>query len=105
MDGDVHKKYTGVGNELILENLSKLLKSGKTVWVRVPIIPGVNDTKTEMYKIKNFLEQNGFPEKIELLPYHAMGEHKYEAIGKQINVFYAPTDEKMKKLESIFGIQ
>ena len=66
-----------------MENLRKLLKSEKNVWVRIPIIPKINDTKEEMLKIRDYLYSCGKPQKIELLPYHAFGEHKYPAIGKE----------------------
>lgn len=87
MDSETHKKYTGVENTLILENLSKLLKLSVPVWVRVPVISGVNNSEAEMIKIKEFLEHNGQPDKIELLPYHAMGEHKYAALGRKAQCF------------------
>lgn len=102
-DTERHKQYTGVGNERILENLGKLLESGKKVWVRIPVIPTVNDSTEEMQGIKAFLDAHGTPEQIELLPYHAMGEHKYAAIGKETQVFSVPGDEKMAELRKIFA--
>jgi len=101
-DSEKHKRYTGAGNELILSNLKKLLELGKAVWIRIPIIPTVNDTEEEILKIKAFLDSFGTPEKIELLPYHAMGEHKYAAIGKQVQMFSVPSEEKMRELKKIF---
>ena len=86
-NNDIHRKYTGVSNELILENLQKLFERGANVCIRIPVISGVNDTVEEMQKIKNFLAPYK-PSKIELLPYHGMGEHKYEALGmKNIKFF------------------
>lgn len=101
MDNEIHKKYTGVENTLILENLAKLLKSNIHLWIRVPIISGVNDTEEEMNNIKSFLDENGYPAKIELLPYHAMGEHKYEALGKSVEKFDVPDKGKIEILKSI----
>ena len=101
-DSDTHKRYTGVGNSLILENLKKLLATDSKIWVRIPVIPGVNDTDAEMLKIQAFLNSVRMPENIELLPYHAMGEHKYAALGKEVHPFSAPCKEKMKHLENIF---
>lgn len=69
MNSEIHQKFVGVDNELILENLAKLLKIGAKVWVRVPIIPTVNDTEEEMIRLKAFLLRNGEPEKTELLHY------------------------------------
>ena len=102
-NSEKHKKYTGVGNNLILENLKKLLKTNKAVWVRIPIIPTVNDTEEEIQSIKEYISSCGKPEKVELLPYHAMGEHKYAAIGKESQPFSVPSEEKMNRLKNIFS--
>ena len=101
MNDEIHKEYTGVSNKPILETLAKLLKSDVSIWVRVPIVPGVNDTEEEMKNVKAFFDINGYPEKIELLPYHAMGEHKYEALGKATPKFDVPNKEKIEKLKNI----
>ena len=102
-DEEKHKKYTGATNEQIFSNLERLLDLGAKVWVRIPIIPGVNDTTSEMEKIKGFINSAGDVERIELLPYHAMGEHKYEALGKKITSFAVPEKEKMELLRKIFN--
>ena len=102
-DTQKHKQYVGVGNELILENLKKLFKANAKIWIRIPIVPNINDSIEEMQKIKDFLDKNGKPEKIELLPYHAMGENKYSAIGEKVCSFNTPTNETMGLLKSIFN--
>lgn len=101
MSPERHKEYTGVQNGLILENLSKLLKSGTSIWVRIPIICGVNDSEDEIKKVKEFFTVNGFPEKTELLPYHAMGEQKYQALSKPFTRFSTPTEEKLDMLRKV----
>ena len=102
-DTQKHKQYVGVGNELILENLKKLFKANAKIWIRIPIIPDVNDSIEEMQLIRDFLDKNGKPEKIELLPYHAMGENKYSAIGENVCTFNTPTNETMGLLKSIIN--
>lgn len=97
----LHKEYTGVDNDLILKNLSRLLKSNIPLWIRIPVISGINDTDEEFKKIKLFLEVNGKPEKIELLPYHSMGEYKYSALNRSFETFLAPDRDKLKHLKSI----
>lgn len=97
-----HKQYVGVGNELILENLKKLFKSKAKILIRIPVIADVNDNVEEMQKIKSYLDSIGTPEKVELLPYHAMGENKYGAIGKQPQNFASPTTNKRNELKEIF---
>lgn len=103
-DNQKHKEYVGVSNELIFDNLKQLLKSDVKVWIRIPVIAGVNDTEEEMQNMKDFLATNGKPEKIEILPYHAMGENKYRAIGKEPQIFKTPDDKKIKKLKEIFAL-
>ena len=103
LDSEKHEKYTGVKNERILENLERLLKCGASVWVRIPVIPTVNDTKEEIQGIKTLLDAFGKPERIELLPYHAMGEHKYAALGREAEVFSVPNEAQMDVLRHIFS--
>ena len=98
-DSEKHKKYVGAPNELIIENLKKLIGLGKRVWVRVPVIAGINDTEEEILAIN---EISSGVEKIELLPYHAMGEHKYSALGMNVQTFSAPSSEKMESLKTFF---
>ncbi len=102
-DDKKHKQYTGVSNELILENLRKLMATEKSVWIRIPIIRGVNDTVAEMRKIKEFLDLYGTPEKIDLLPYHFLGENKYSALGIPAQKFDVPTPETLERLKRIFN--
>lgn len=104
IDRDVHKRYVGADNRRILENLKKLFSAGAAVWIRIPVISGVNDTVAEMESIKEFLSPYR-PEKIELLPYNKMGESKYRALGAKCTPLSAPNDERMRELRKIFGIE
>ncbi len=99
-DNEKHKKYTGVGNELIFDNVKKLFECGASVWIRIPVISGVNDTEEEMRKIKEFLKAYS-PPKIELLPYHEMGGHKYDALNMQNTKFSVPDKATLDKLNYI----
>ena len=102
INSEKHKKYTGVSNELILENLKKLFVSNAKMWIRIPVIADVNDSVEDMLKIKAFLDQCGKPEKVELLPYHAMGENKYASIGRDVQYFVPPNSNKLNELKAIF---
>ncbi len=98
-DSETHKKYVGADNALILENLKKLFEKNAKIRIRIPVIKGVNDTLEEMRKIRDFLKKAGTPEKIELLPYHKMGENKYNAIGKEVKTFEVPDNiDELKKV-------
>ena len=79
-----------------------MFSTGAKIWIRIPVIVTVNDSIEEMMQIKAFLEQWGYPEKVELLPYHAMGENKYAAIGKEAQRFTPPDNKKLKELKAIF---
>ena len=103
-DSDVHRKYTGVSNKLILANLKNLFESGANVWIRIPVIPGVNDTIEEMQNIKNFLAPYN-PSKIELLPYHGMGENKYEALGMKKISFDVPDKKVIAMLKKVLNTE
>ena len=102
-DTERHRQYTGVGNERILENLRLLLDTGATVWVRIPIIPTVNDTEEEMRRIKEILASCKSPERIELLPYHGMGEHKYRDLGIPPPAFSVPAPDMVERLNRILN--
>ncbi len=97
-----HKEYVGADNLQILSNLQWLLKQNKRVWIRIPVIADVNDTEEEMTKINGMLKTFGYPEKVELLPYHSMGENKLRALGENVPEFKAPSEEHMEKLRACF---
>jgi len=102
MESGLHKKYTGADNSRILENLSRLLQRGARVWIRIPVIPGINDNPENMEQVKAFLRKNGKPERVELLAYHAMGENKRPALGLPAQSFSVPSRETLEKLQALF---
>ena len=59
-------------------------------------------SRTAPQRIKAFIDCCGYPERVELLPYHAVGEHKYGAIGMTVKKFSIPGAEDMERLKSIF---
>lgn len=101
LDNEIHKKYVGVDNSLILDNLKRLLSTKTRIWIRIPLIEGVNASLEHMKKVRGFFDKYGHPEKIELLPYHAMGLHKYEALGLNAPEFLAPSKEQITILRNL----
>jgi pyruvate formate lyase activating enzyme len=77
LDPELHKEGTEADNQLILENLEKLIETGKRIIIRTPVIPGYNDCD-ELEKIKQYCTARGLEH--ELLPYHAIGEGKKSAL-------------------------
>jgi pyruvate formate lyase activating enzyme len=95
--GSAHKKFTGVPNEGILDNLDYIYKKGAQIILRCPIIPGVNDSKEHFEGIarmnKNYPDLRG----IEIIAYHNMGVSKGTGIGVDMRLKeIANTDEKQK---------
>jgi pyruvate formate lyase activating enzyme len=81
MDSEQHKRFTGVGNELILRNFEYLRASGKPFIVRIPLIPGVNDDRENLIRTAEFIAGSPGLLKVELLPYHASAGAKYKMAG------------------------
>jgi pyruvate formate lyase activating enzyme len=76
MDSEEHKRLTGVPNEVILENLLKLDKTGKPIEIRIPIIPGYNDSEKNIEAVSNFIKGLKSIKGVRLLPYHKLGLSK-----------------------------
>jgi pyruvate formate lyase activating enzyme len=77
-----HKVLTGVDNGIILENLARLGETKSKVWIRMPVIPGLNDDETSILSVAKIANNVRGLEQIELLPYHPYGIGKYAGIGK-----------------------
>jgi pyruvate formate lyase activating enzyme len=105
MDSKAHEKATGVGNGRILENLGRVAKEGKEVWVRTPVIPGVNDNMDNMKTEAEFLEGLPGVKRLDLLPYHSLGAGKYQSLGMKADsgkVLSAPAKTEMERLAEAF---
>ena len=81
MDGDIHKNATRAGNGPILANARKLAARGVPVLIRVPLIPGFNDTDENLSALGAFLRETALLE-AEIMPYHTLGMNKYAALDK-----------------------
>ncbi len=84
MDDARHKELTGVSNALILDNLRRLDKAGARIWIRCPVVPGLNDSDTDLAAIRAFVAQLRHVERIDWLPYHPLGLEKYAKFGKPV---------------------
>ncbi|MBO4884924.1 MAG: glycyl-radical enzyme activating protein [Clostridia bacterium] len=91
MDSEKHRQATGQGNELILENLTRLAERGASIQIRIPLIPAFNDDKENLRRTGAFLRSIR-PEKIKLLPYHDAARVKYRALGKADTMPARPDD-------------
>jgi pyruvate formate lyase activating enzyme len=107
MDAVAHRSGTGVGNDLILQNVEA---AASTPWegrliVRVPIVPGFNDTVENLQATAAFMARLHLKE-VSLLPFHRLGHSKYEQLG--LNYAHAqmptPSGEAMSSYQRIFEI-
>ena len=89
MDPDKHRQYTGKDNKLILENLSKASELGKSIWIRVPLIPELNDDPEHLAALARHVSSLNV-ERTYLLPYHSLGVSKYESLGREYSLDIEP---------------
>lgn len=101
MDSAKHKEFTGQPNELILENARKIAESGAVeLTIRVPVIPTFNHTPEEIRAISEFAATLPGVKKLHLLPYHRLGQGKYEGLSREYTMKHIEPmpDEYVKKL-------
>jgi len=83
MDSEVHKQYTGVGNEQILSNLEKISQLfSERIIVRIPLIKGFNCTKENLGAVTEMCRRLNIKQ-IDLLPYHELGKGKYKKLDRE----------------------
>ena len=106
MDPEMHKKFTGVSNGLIKSNLAKLGLNQKNyrMVLRIPVIPGFNDTEENMEASAEFMLENNIRE-VNLLPFHRLGASKYDQLGLQYGYAEVKTLEaaNLETLQNIFS--
>jgi len=102
MDNERHKKYTGVSNELILENLKKLSSVHNNIFVRFPVIPGINDDCQNIKEIGKFLSSLKITQ-VNILPYHHIGIDKYKRLERtyKLATTQPPSEEKLSEVSAI----
>jgi pyruvate formate lyase activating enzyme len=86
IDPEKHRVWTGVDNRLILRNAQKLARMGKKMIVRVPLVPGVNDGEEEFRRIAEFAKSLETVKTMHLLPFHHIGQSKYETLDMEYAV-------------------
>jgi pyruvate formate lyase activating enzyme len=97
---ELHRKFTGVSNRLILENLEKLSEKDHHIMIRVPIIPGITDTYENIKEIGLFASRLKGIDRIDILPYHKAAVAKYERSGKKYKLpdLEAPSESRMNEI-------
>lgn len=92
-----HQKYTGVSNTLILKNLDYLCRNGNDVFLRCPIIPGINDNEKHYLAIAELSKKYSNIRQVNLMAYHDMAKGKATQIGETYPLEYLKTIEKKER--------
>jgi pyruvate formate lyase activating enzyme len=100
MDSTIHKRYTGVANELILNNLKTLGDSGQAIRVRIPLIGGINDDEQNIRATGAFVAGCKGVQGIDVLPYHSSATAKYRKLRQtyQGAAFAAPAKAHLESV-------
>ena len=103
VDESRHRLYTGASNRLILRNLRRLSQAGANLVVRIPLVPGVNDDEQSLRLAGKYLSSLPRVAELELMPYHASAEAKYEALGMGYKLpgLKPPTPEKLAEAAQV----
>lgn len=105
MDSKKHKKWTGIGNQLILKNLKILAETKSNINIRIPLIKNVNSDKKELSEMAKFItELPGEISKVNLLPYHNFAANKYIKMGSNYDKLKMeePSEKEQNQAIDIF---
>lgn len=104
-DPDAHKALTGITNDNILKCLNHLEEIKKPVWIRHVLVPGITDSEENLKNIKKIIDSLSIVQRVEVLPYHSLGMHKYESLGMDyaFKDVPAPTEEQINTARRILG--
>ena len=107
MDPERHKALTGQDNRNILEFASYLSAHKKPMWIRHVLVPGLTDSRESLETLYDFIRELKSVERVEILPYHTMGVHKWEALGIPYSLknVLPPTEEEVRRAEEILRIK
>ncbi|SFU76291.1 pyruvate formate-lyase-activating protein [Butyrivibrio sp. INlla21] len=103
IDNEEHKKLTGLPNENILDGMQYLSEIGQPIWIRHVLVPDITDIDEYLIKTRAFIENLSNVKKIEVLPYHSLGQHKFEALGipYQLEGVKSPSKERVENATQI----
>jgi pyruvate formate lyase activating enzyme len=105
MDPEMHRKWVGVTNEKILENLKVLSDTGARIIIRIPLIGGINDDTENIENTARFVAVlSGEKKEVNLLPYHKIAQTKYRKLGRpeDFQLLEEPSKEAQQRAISIF---
>lgn len=107
MDPAGHRKLTGCDNANILDMARFLSDSGKAMWIRHVLVPGITDDEEQLTSLRKFIDTLKTVERVEILPYHTLGVFKWKELGipYQLEGVEPPTEEQVKRAKKVMGIR
>ena len=106
MDPAGHRKLTGCDYANILDMARFLSDSGKAMWIRHVLVPGITDDEEQLTSLRKFIDTLKTVERVEILPYHTLGVFKWKELGipYQLEGVEPPTEEQVKRAKELLGI-
>ena len=100
MDNEIHERFTGVGNNLILDNIRRLSEAGKEIVIRIPVIPGFNDEKANIEATGKFTASLPGVIRVDILPFNRGGKEKSTRLTAQSEPMQVetPNEEEMNSI-------
>ena len=107
MDSGKHRKLTGRGNENILQMAKTLSDMGKDMWIRHVLVPGITDSRESLLALRDFLGTLKTVRRAEILPYHTMGQIKWEQMGFSyaLDKVRPPSEDEIRRAEELTGMR
>ena len=104
IDNKCHKVLTGRSNENILDMIRYLSDIKKPIWIRHVLVPERSDKDEYLTRLADFIHSLDNVEKVEILPYHTLGVHKYEAMEQEYKLkdVKENTPEQLEKAAEVF---
>lgn len=104
IDEAVCKLLTGASNKNALKLLDYLEKTNKSVWIRQVILPGITDNTEHLERLAKHLSKFTVIEKVELIPFHKMGEFKWERLklDYKLSLIQPPSEQAMDSYRRLF---
>ena len=102
---DLHQQYTGVSNQVILENLLALDAAGANLVLRCPVIPGLNDRQAHFQGIASLANSLQHVQAVHILPYHSLGTSKNQRLGKEAPLSSIPMPDEAQVRSWVEAVQ
>lgn len=106
INSDKCKELTGFSNEKELSFARYLSDNNIPIWIRQVIVPGITDSEEDLLELKQFINSLNTVQKIDLLPYHNLGEYKWIELGLKYNLkgVRQANSNDIKSAKKILGI-